>query len=488
MTLWIIFAALTLGALALLLVPLLRRPAAVPARVDYDIVVYRDQLTEVDKDLERGMLTADQAAAARTEIHRRMLAAEDAELSGPAPDKLLLASSRRLRLITAVVIGVAVPAGALALYLDLGSPSLPGQPFAERQQSDPDFKMIALAERLAADLRAKPDADGYATLAETYTALHRYPEAVEAYRQAISMGMVDAEMISSMAEAIVMTNDGSVVPEARQAFQQALTLDKNEPRARFYLGLAEAQMGQYAAAVSIWRDLEQGSPEGAPWLPMLKEHIEQYAKQGGFDPTSIKPVPPAPAGTATAKGPNPHAAPGTSTAGGPPAAAGASGMPSGDAAAAVMAQSPEERQQTIRAMVAGLAARLQNAPDDFEGWVRLSRSYRVLGDLDKARDAANHAVKLKPKAVEPKLALADIQLASAKDGGKLPGDFVATMREVLALDANNAEAMYYVGAAEAEAGRLGRARELWSKLLAAMPADAPERQKVAKQLEALPKN
>ncbi len=391
MTLWMIFAALTLGVLAILVVPLLRKPAAAPPRVDYDIVVYRDQLAEVDKDVERGLLTADQAAAARTEIHRRMLAAEDAELVVPAVGDYREARGRRLRQVAAVVIVLGLPVGAVTLYGRIGSPNLQGQPFADRQ-ADPEFKMTSMAERLANDLKNKPEPDGYATLAETYTALHRYPEAVEAFRQAIALGAVDSEMLSSMAEAMVLGNDGSVVPEARQTFQQALTLDKDDPRARFYLGLAKAQIGKFAEAVSIWRDLEKGSPQGAPWLGMLKEHIEQYAKLGGFDPASIDPVPPVPAGVASAKGPNPHAA---ATNDGPPAAA-LPGMPSGEAAAAVMAQSPEEREQTIRSMVAGLAARLEQSPDDRDGWLRLSRAYEVLGEPDKAREAANRAAKAKP--------------------------------------------------------------------------------------------
>ncbi|HLN24303.1 MAG TPA: c-type cytochrome biogenesis protein CcmI, partial [Patescibacteria group bacterium] len=79
MTLWIVFAALTLAVLALLLVPLLRRQTAAPARIDYDVAVYRDQLTEVERDAERGLLNPAQLTAARTEIQRRMLTAADAD-------------------------------------------------------------------------------------------------------------------------------------------------------------------------------------------------------------------------------------------------------------------------------------------------------------------------------------------------------------------------------------------------------------------------
>lgn len=470
MTLWIVFVAVLAVVLLLLLVPLLRRQVQAPSRVAYDIVVYRDQLAEVEKDVERGLLSAEQAEAARTEILRRMLAAEDAEIESPSGD-YRLAAGRRLRLGAALVILIGLPVGSFGVYAVLGTPWLPGQPYASRQ-ADPDLKMTQLADNLAAQLKVKPEADGFATLAETYFALRRYPEAAEAFRRALSMGLIDAQMLASLGEAITLQNNGEVIEDARRAFQQAMTLDNADPRARFYLGLAKAQAGRFAEAVSIWRDLEKDSPSDAPWLPMLKEHIATYARQGGFDPASIKPVPPAPEGTKTADGANPH----TGAAG---------GLPESKQAAAVMAQAPEDRAKTIKGMVEGLAARLQQNPDDVEGWQRLARSYQALNDLGHAREAAERAVKLRPKAVEPKLTLAEIQLAAAKTN-RLPADFVETMRAVMAIEPNNDRAMYYVGAAEAQDGHPDQARKIWSRLLEILPPDSPHRPELVKQLAELP--
>jgi cytochrome c-type biogenesis protein CcmH len=89
-----------------------------------------------------------------------------------------------------------------------------------------------------------------------------------------------------------MTNGGAVVPEALLTFNNALKIDSHNPRARFYLGLAQAQTGNLKQAVAIWRDLEKESAAGAPWLPMLHERIAVFAKQGGFDPSSVPPNPP----------------------------------------------------------------------------------------------------------------------------------------------------------------------------------------------------
>src|SRR5258708_12108871 len=61
-------------AVALLLIPLLLRNRTAASREAYTLAVYRDQLAEIDRDLDRGVLTIGQAAAARTEISRRILA------------------------------------------------------------------------------------------------------------------------------------------------------------------------------------------------------------------------------------------------------------------------------------------------------------------------------------------------------------------------------------------------------------------------------
>ena len=70
-------------------------------------------------------------------------------------------------------------------------------------------------------------------------------------------------------------------------------------------------------------------------------------------------------------------------------------------------------------------------------------------------------------------------------GSPLPPQFVAVMREVLAIDGESVDALYFVGLAEAQAGHAAKARELWTKLMDKLPADSSDRTQVAKQLQAL---
>jgi len=72
----------------------------------------------------------------------------------------------------------------------------------------------------------------------------------------------------------------------------------------------------------------------------------------------------------------------------------------------------------IEGMVGKLATRLEQQPDDVEGWARLGRSYMVLGDAQKARDAYARAVKLKPDDAALKEAYAEASRAAEKTDGK----------------------------------------------------------------------
>ena len=289
--LWLILAALTLVVVGGLIYPL-ARPSAEKAqgRIEYDVVVYRDQLKEIDEEIERGLITPVQAAAARSEIHRRMLAAEDADLlTRSKPARI---DARLLRNAAIGAIAVVTPLGAFVMYSQLGSPSLPDRPYTEALKSSPDFINASDATALAGELSKAPSAEGYDKLAGLYFAARDYPHAVEAAHRALELGAKGAATWSELGESEVMAAGGAVTPEAMSAFTNALAADSRSERSRFYIGLAEAQIGNLKHAVAIWRDLENTSDANAPWLPMVREHIAAYAKQGGFEPATVSPAPP----------------------------------------------------------------------------------------------------------------------------------------------------------------------------------------------------
>jgi cytochrome c-type biogenesis protein CcmH len=290
----------------------------------------------------------------------------------PAPAASTPASSASFAIATVAVL--LLPFAAWLIYARLGSPALPDQPFAERAaaaKATAGIEHIDLREaiaKIAAHLKQHPeDLTGWLLLARTELGLGHYTEAVDAYGHAADLSGRRADIMGAWGEAQVLAADGTVTPAARQAFEAALNDKESAPRSRYYLALAQQQQGDIKAALQGWVDLAADAPADAEWLPLVRQRIAEAAARLGVDPASLK----------------------TS-----------SGMPS-QAAVAAAAQAtagaaPEERRAMILAMVGNLAARLEQQPDDVAGWARLGRSYMVLGEPQKAHDAYEHAVKLKP--------------------------------------------------------------------------------------------
>ncbi len=372
--LWIAAAALTVVVVALLVAPLVfRRTLRVPPRAAFDLAVYRDQLGEIDRDVERGLLSAEQAEASRVEIKRRILAAADGAGASTRPPP------RRVPILAAMI-AVAVPAGAVALYLGLGAPQHPDHPFAARGDAPSEVaageharELEAALARVEDQLRDSPlDADGWLRLGRIRLALERPSEAADAFRRARALDPGRPEVAARLGEALVAAAGGRVTEEARAAFADALAGNPLSAEARYYLALDRAQQGDSRGAAQGWVDLVALSPRDSPWLDTVRDQIYRAAEALGVDPQAITPTPEALLLAERLRLPGPSAA---------------------DMAAAA-ALPAEERDAMIRAMVDRLAARLEQAPEDREGWLRLARAYEVLGETEKARSALRRAEAL----------------------------------------------------------------------------------------------
>jgi cytochrome c-type biogenesis protein CcmH len=390
---WLAIAALASGVAAALAWPLLRRDPPAAARAEYDLKVYRDQLLEVDRDRARGLLSDAEAAAARTLVQRRALAADREGRQAPA------AAAPRRQKFLALAIGAALPGAALVWYLAAGSPTLPGQPFAQRGPGSAIGAATAppagdagagqldyLAQRLADRMAATPnDPEGWRLLGRTYLELQRYRESADAYRKAIALQPNDADYHASLGEALIAAADGLVTPAALESFRAAQAIDAGDPRARYFAGLAKAQAGDLPGALVDWRALLGDTPADAPWRDDLVQRVAELTRD-------IAGTPSAPAAPASPR----QSAPGAEG-----ALAGKPGAPSAPAAAPgpgpeemrqAETMAPAERQAMIRSMVDRLAERLEKNPRDPEGWIRLARARQVLGDAAAATAALRRAV------------------------------------------------------------------------------------------------
>jgi cytochrome c-type biogenesis protein CcmH len=484
---WVVFALLTVSVLAILAIPVLRRPRnqAEPDTADaqydprraHDMAVYRDQLDEIDKDTERGVLDADEAAAMRLEVERRMLrAAEDA---GERRARI----AAPLRYATLAALAVVLAGGAFGLYGVIGRPDLPDRPLAQRgeertramAQAQQGQEMSQLAARLKTKLEQGPgDARGWALLGRTYVTLNRFVEAQAAFNKAIALDERDADLHVYLAETLMSAADNAVTPQAAQSLRKALALAPGHPAARFYLALARAQAGDWQGAYDGWLALAADTPADAPWREGLLAQLQQAAAQTGADWQADLPAPPPP------MAPVARAEPPAAETG---AAAPAPGPTREDMEAAAE-MSAEDRTAMIQSMIQRLADRLEKNPDDFAGWMRLGRAYLVTRAHDKAAVAYRKAVTLQPDNVDALMNLSDAVIRGG-DGDTLPDEAVDLLRRVLAIDPENPDALWFVGRAELEAGRPKDARAAWTKLLALLDPASPEHATVKESIDSL---
>ncbi|MCA4916480.1 MAG: c-type cytochrome biogenesis protein CcmI [Phenylobacterium sp.] len=327
----VFWTAAGLLAVAAAAVILLRAARSAPQSglEDPTLDVYRRQLAEIDDLADRGLMEPAEREAARAEAGRRLLgAAETARTGWTAPT-----GQRSVLLASAAGVGLV----ALAGYLILGRPDLPDQPLDHRIETWragqlTDLTPPQLAAVLREALKVRPEAEGYRFLALAEAQSDNPAAAARALRRAIDLAPGRADLWEMLGLSLLARSQGEVTAEAREVLAEAVRLDPRSLPARFHLARSRAASGDRDGAV---RDLQAIAAELPPADP----------RRADID-AAIREV---------------------------------------QAPAAPVIEGPAS--DMIGQMVAGLAKRLRDNPDDPEGWVRLVRSYAVLGDAPR-RDAA----------------------------------------------------------------------------------------------------
>jgi cytochrome c-type biogenesis protein CcmH len=455
MLFWVLSALLTLLALFALLRPLLRKSAPEPLRAAYDMLIYRDQLDEIGRDVARGVLGETEAAAARLEIERKLLASQPRTEAIPAAGPGLSVPAIR---IGAVATAIAVPALALAVYFDLGSPGLPDAPLSGRQASerkllteDGSLDLAKAKEAIEAKLANTPQSlYGWVLLAQTDASQGDWKGAHAAFDKVMTLSNRSPEMLEAYGDMLVTEARGEVKPEAVALLQEAVAARPNLFRATYFLALAKAQQGDIQGALADWRAQLAAAPEGASWADTLKDVIAQAEQAADSNPAP--PVPSSAAGQP------------------PPEMAAIMQLPAGD------------RVNAIRSMVAGLAAKLAEEPGDLEGWKRLARSYRVLGEAQKSADAYDKAVALDPADTDLLVKEADALQATMPGDAPIALAVTGLYKKVLDREPEQPQALWFLGLSEKQAGHGDAAAAYWRRLLAQMKPDSPEARTLQQQL------
>src|SRR5262249_26096711 len=224
---------------------------------------------------------------------------------------------------------------------------LPPRLAASRESPSLDTMVARVEEHLS---RHPDDGRGWEVIAPVYLRLGRFDEAVKARRKVLSLNGASAERESGFGEAFGFAANGLVTAEAKAAFERAVALEANAIQARYFLGLAAEQDGDRTRAAAIWRALIESAPPDAPWIGLVRDALVRVDT------------------TATPER-----------------------QASEERIAASTALSPQQRNAMIEGMVECLSERLHRDGADLEGWLRVVRSYMVLGQPDKARAAVADA-------------------------------------------------------------------------------------------------
>ncbi|WP_342162510.1 c-type cytochrome biogenesis protein CcmI [Methylobacterium sp. SD21] len=349
---WFILAGMTALAVLSLLWPMSRRVTdprgeEPDALVATETAFYEDQLAEISRDVERGLMAPEEAEAARAEAARRLLRASR-EADSKAEDAPTLAEPRlrRRRAASAFALST-IPLVALIAYGLYGSPELPAQTEADRTAARGGTDELAKAVgQIEARLSRDPDdARGWQVLAPVYMRTGRFDDAARAYGQLARLKGEPPEILADWGEALTAAGDGTVSPEAKGLFERSLAKDPKAAKARFYVARAAEQAGDTGEAIRQLTTLEGLSAPDAPWLGVVRSTLARL--KGEPAPPPVAPE-------------------------GPPTI-------------------PAEQQAAIRGMVDGLDARLKAGTGTPDEWVRLIRSRTVLGERDQAMAALARA-------------------------------------------------------------------------------------------------
>lgn len=359
MLFWIAIAIMLGAAVLLALWPLSRGGNSSDADENqpfqHDIAVFKDQLGEIDRDLKRGVLNEADAESARAEVSRRLIEAnaQAEQASAEGNGKSLALFTRRA---AAVFMIVMIPAVAAIIYLPLGNPDMPDQPLQARveaqQRTTDNSQVLNLVEQVETHLSGNPDdAEGWEVVAPVYQRLGRYDNAARAFENIVRLRGESERRLSDLGEAIVLSQEGVITKRAQDLFERARELEPRAIRPRFFLALGLNQESKFQDAITAWENLlEEAIPESA-WAPGALDQLNLARNELDLPPA--EPM---------------------------------------NAATEILSMSADEQREMISTMVEGLAARLEDDPDNLPDWQRLIRSYVVLERKQEAQTALKKAI------------------------------------------------------------------------------------------------
>ena len=290
-------------------------------------------------------------------------------------------------------------------------------------------------------------------LARTASQLNKTDIEISSLKKILSIKN-STKLKSLLAQAYIRKADGQVTSKAQKLINDALTEDPLDPGANFLNGLAQSQIGNEMLAFEIWTELYKRTGENDTWKKDLENNIRSAAKNLGISKKTLE----------NKLKDNVLANNGLTK--------------------EILNLNEKEQNLRINQMVEQLADRLKDDKNDFEGWVRLYQSYKVLGSNEKALKALKDATKLNPKNINLKQMLLRELLPTNKKP-VFSSETNKLVDDILVLDPNNVDGLFFSGFAAYNKGKKKKAITYWDLLLKQLPKDSLMSKEINKRIRLL---
>ena len=273
---WLSAASMSLIALLFAILPLLRnRTDTSVSRQLLNTALIKEQLNELQADLEAGKLEPDAYQAARHDLERELLNDTDTATGTEAEPQ-----AQRSGRWAIGVFGPLIPALAVFLYLQLGAAPLLERsarpPVAQKPAQEPAHSLQDMVQTLAARLEEDPDnVEGWVMLGRSYAALDRYQEAENAYAQARRIAGDHPQLLVDSADIMVMANGGRFTSEAAELLERALHVQPENAKGLWLMGHYEYQDEDFQSAVDYWQRAAAQLPPDSEDTRAIRQQIEQ---------------------------------------------------------------------------------------------------------------------------------------------------------------------------------------------------------------------
>lgn len=203
----------------------------------------------------------------------------------------LIRSHQRLEGGIAALLMLALSAGLYPLWSNWNWNAAPvvaeaGPSNAGSANSGPDVS--AMVAKLEKHLQEVPDdTKGWVMMGRSYLELQRFDDAVTAFGHAKQLDAKNIDAKLGLGEALSMRSGSQITPEAAKLFEEAMTLEPQNPRALLYGGFAAAVRGDVSLARTRWQTLKASHPP--PDLEkMLDARLGELASMPGGAPGAAK--------------------------------------------------------------------------------------------------------------------------------------------------------------------------------------------------------